>query len=117
MEVKDFDNAGLLEVSQKRASHKAARALIKLGVDVNQRTGKVEDTLLHKAARQGDIGFTAILLEAGAEPNIPNKYGRLPLQIAEQKKHEYLAGLLKEKGARTKSWTEYAKVSENGLAR
>lgn len=91
-----------------RASHEVGRYLLEIGFDPNQRVGKVGGTLLHACAQQGDIGFAAILLEAGADPNLGNKYGKLPLEIAEQRRHQYLGDLLRKHEARVRTHAEIA---------
>lgn len=53
------------------------------------------DTLLHFAARWGDVEAGKLLLGAGAEPNAAGEYGNTPLHDAVgQKKYEFVRLLL-----------------------
>jgi ankyrin repeat protein len=50
--------------------------------DVNYQ-GPFGNTLLHSAVISGDAREVSRLLHAGANPAIPNREGRTPLEIAE----------------------------------
>lgn len=90
---------GLLETAQKHGSHNAARLLIEKGLDVDQKLGRLNDTLLHKCVRQGDGGMVLLLLQEGADPNHRNNQGQTPLDIAGRKREDYIACNLRLFGA------------------
>lgn len=98
LKVKDR-GIGLLEIAQLSEAPNAARYLIDLGVNVDERLGRLQDILLHRCARRGDGGMMTLLLEAGADPNIRNLQGKTPLDVAHSKGLEYMCDNLKEHGA------------------
>ena len=57
-----------LKVAVDRHAVKIGRALIKNGADVHTRHNGA--TLLHDAAKAGDLGFTKLLLESGVSRNV-----------------------------------------------
>src|SRR5258708_1821593 len=65
---------------------------------VNERS-ILGDTLLHFAARWGDEKAGNILLEAGADPNVPGEHDCTPLHNAVAQKHLGFAKLLLARGA------------------
>ena len=54
---------------------------------------------LHRVARKGDINDRKILLEAGANPNLPGEYGFTPLHYAAAWGHHEFVSLLLAYGA------------------
>lgn len=59
------------------------RLLIKHGYAVNRSSGAAKKTLLHVAVEAPDgIKFARVLLEAGANPNLPNDGGDTPVSRA-----------------------------------
>lgn len=67
-------------------------------VDLNARY--CEDTRLHKVAFRGNIWCARLLLEAGADPNIPGDLSVSPLYWAVRSGNLGLARLLLDHGAR-----------------
>jgi ankyrin repeat protein len=57
------------------------------------------DTPLHIAAIRGDLKIGKLLLDAGANPNLPGDYWNTPLHIAVEKKNYEFGKLLLEHGA------------------
>lgn len=92
----------LLEVAQRFEQAGIARTLLARGADPDQRIGKRGNTLLHRSARTGDIGFTALLVEKGAALNAQNSVGQTPLYLAIRHDFEFLAKLLIDAGADAK---------------
>lgn len=72
---------------------KIGRALIKNGADVHTRHNGA--TLLHDAAKAGDLGFTKLLLESGVSRNVKDLRGKTPLFYAKKNKKERVLPLLK----------------------
>lgn len=64
-------------------------------------------TPLHFAAGGGGIDSVEALLEAWANPNVPNKDGDTPLDVAERHNHTEVIKLLK--GNRDSSWVIFQK--------
>jgi len=111
--LQDFDDAllagasieatdmgrSLLEISQYYQRPEFARHLLARGADPDQHVGCRGDTLLHRAARTGDIGFTVVLVEKGATVNAQNEAGQTPLVLATRMGFEFLARHLLENRA------------------
>uniref|UniRef100_A0ACD5VNV3 Uncharacterized protein n=1 Tax=Avena sativa TaxID=4498 RepID=A0ACD5VNV3_AVESA len=62
-------------------SLKCMKLLIKAGADVNCR-GSFMTPLLFATSRGSYINYIQFLLKAGADPNIPDDLGRLPIELA-----------------------------------
>lgn len=76
--------------------------LVNKGYDVDMQDPETGKTALMAAVLQGNYKIVEYLLEAGADPNIKDKYGRTALKIANdhQKNHPYnIIGTLKSYGA------------------
>lgn len=52
------------------------------GANVNIKSSHMQDTALHVAAMSGNVETMRVLLEAGADPNLRNLDGRMPLHEA-----------------------------------
>lgn len=96
---RDFNGKSPLEVAMDRGEIAMARELIRLGANVDQPIGKRGEVILHRAARTGDFGFVALLLELGAKPNPVNAAGKTPLHLAAAKGFQYMADELLRGGA------------------
>lgn len=66
--------------------------------DVNQ-PGDMDDTLLHIAARKGELADVKLLVECGAKVNAIGDIGNTPLHGAAAKGHAGVVKLLLENGA------------------
>lgn len=95
--AKTNDGSHLLEVAQKHGSLAAASFLLVRGVNANVPTSN-QETLLHRAARQGDMGFVSLLLEHGADPESLDRFRRRPVDVA-RPKGGYVHRLLFSKSA------------------
>jgi ankyrin repeat protein len=79
-----------------------AELLLKSGVDVHAKSLGL--TSLHFAANKGHVELAQLFLDHGADVNAPGKAQGVPvtpLSLAEKSKHEKMAALLKERGARS----------------
>ncbi|CAL5052427.1 unnamed protein product [Urochloa decumbens] len=70
-----------LIVALTHRSLKCMKLLIKAGADVNGK-GSVTSPLSIATEQGGYTDFIRFLLKAGADPNIPDDLGRLPIQLA-----------------------------------
>jgi ankyrin repeat protein len=70
------------------------RDLIRAGGSPNLKSGPDEDTLLGLAAAKGDEKVVKVLLENGADREIMNKFGEMPLDVAEEKGYKEVIKLL-----------------------
>ena len=68
--------------------------------DVNYQ-GPFGNTLLHSAAMTGDAREVRRLLDAGADPQIRNREGRTPLQLAEMLGRRAVRALLSAASSRS----------------
>ena len=79
-----------------------AEFLLKSGVDVHAKSLGL--TALHFAANKGHVQLARLFLDHGADVNAAGKAQGvpvIPLALAEKSKHEKMAALLKERGARS----------------
>lgn len=97
--ARDHDDRTALEVTLRHDRPELARRLIDDGADPNQRIGKRGNQLIHLAAETGDIGFMAVLLDEGVNPNSAGHHRRTALHIATKKGFEYLGRTLLDHGA------------------
>lgn len=94
MEIKTKDK-GLtpLQLATMRNKQKSVFALISAGADVHAVEGN-KATALHGAAFNGNLDIVKILVEAGADPMLPDRHGNTPLSLARDKGaievHKYL---------------------------
>lgn len=58
--------------------------LIKKGADINAVMGSKKRTALHKAVSKGNVSIVRLLIEAGADAAIPNKYGKTAIVEAQE---------------------------------
>jgi Ankyrin repeats (3 copies) len=70
----------LLHVAVGQRDFHAIEYLLKAGLDINAK-GDYHATPLYEAAARGDIGLCGLLLQLGADPNIPDHRGTLPHDI------------------------------------
>lgn len=70
------------------------QSLISKGANVNQRFGKMGETVLFRAALWGRREAASLLLGAGADLSVTNKWGNTAFQIAAARGHRAVAELL-----------------------
>jgi len=75
------------------------RELLASGIDINKKSNQYEYTPTYIAAFEGHIDCLRLLIENGADVNIPNKYNYTPTHIAAEKGHVDCLRLLIENGA------------------
>lgn len=73
--------------------------IVKAGLDIDLKIKDVEFTALHLAAMRDRHEFAAALIDAGANPNLPNRDGDTPLDVCRCPK---LCQELRAKGCRRK---------------
>ncbi len=73
------------------------QSLISKGANVNQRFGKMGETVLFRAALWGRRDAASLLMKAGADLSVTNKWGNTPFQIAASRGHKAVAELLLKK--------------------
>src|SRR5262249_48795209 len=74
--------------------------LIEAGSDPNLPGGEWRQTPLHAAARRGNVGVAAALLDGGAGIGPADARGVVPLQRAINCRQHAVAALLRARGAR-----------------
>lgn len=87
----------------------AARLLLERGADVNalSRNERIKTAAIHAAAAAGETGadeatryeLVQLVLDHGADPNLPQPGGFRPIDAARQNGDERVEQLLKERGA------------------
>ena len=65
--------------------------------DVNSRD-RIESTPLHLASQEGHLACVEKLLQAGADPMLPNVDGALPIHMAASNNHDEVVWILLEQG-------------------
>jgi len=68
------------------------------GMDPNLPVDKSGGNAIHLTAQCGQLEITQLLLEAGANPNIPNHRGHLPIKLAISHCHPAVVSLLLDHG-------------------
>lgn len=111
--ARSVQGQSVLEVAQANSRADLVDLLVELGADPNRRLGKQQQTLLHRCAKTGDIGFANALLRAKANPNIQNQFGQTPLHLAAAGGWEYLARALLEAGADPSITADNGKLPES----
>ncbi|XP_044972070.1 poly [ADP-ribose] polymerase tankyrase-1-like [Hordeum vulgare subsp. vulgare] len=70
------------------------KLLIEAGANVHAGGFTGATPLLLACSRRGNVGFVKCLLKAGADPNLPDELGRLPIEIAAVQAEKKLVRLL-----------------------
>ncbi|MCC9645205.1 ankyrin repeat domain-containing protein [Rhodopirellula sp. JC740] len=99
MRARDLNGRCLLEIALRQGRPDLARRLLSLGADPNEAIGKKGDHLIHLAARTGDIGFLAVLLEAEVSPDARGNLRRTTLHCVTKGEFGFMANMLLENGA------------------
>jgi ankyrin repeat domain-containing protein 50 len=85
------------------------------GLDINVLGGRARATALHVAVYRDHIDVAQLLLERGAEPNIPNNIGESPMYWARLNGNGEMQALLEQYGAdisRNPIWNRYFRNRE-----
>jgi len=99
LDAYDIDGRTTLEIAQAYGRCDWVRELVQLGADPNRAIGKGADTLLHRSARKGDVGFSVALLQNGADPNAAGRAGQRPIHLTVRGGFQYLATQFIQLGA------------------
>ena len=84
----------LLMHATKAGKTKLVAALLTAGAGVNIQAARSAQTALHLAAYDGYTSAAAILLGAGADPDLVNKWGETPRGLASSRRHADVAELI-----------------------
>jgi len=99
LSARDFNGRSVLEIALRKGRPETARRLIQGGADPNGAIGKRGDHLIHVAARTGDIGFLAVLLEAEVDPDARGNLRRTALHHVTKGGLEFMGKMLLNNGA------------------
>jgi len=75
----------LMTVCAKANARKCIRVLLEHGWDIHTRASHTLNTPLHDAIYQRNMDAAIVLLDAGADPTLENKWGETPADIARKK--------------------------------
>jgi len=75
------------------------KSMVAAGADVNTHNRRLDETLLHLAARSGHVDITEFLLVQGADPGRGNRRSQRALHLAARAGHREVAELLLKHGA------------------
>ena len=107
LDVNALDNLGstplnfALEYRSKNIDPEVVRFLLDHGADPNV-LAKLQhgNTPLHRASRSGRIEITGLLVEHGANVEVQDDKGRIPLDVATKEQHDEILKFLSEHRAR-----------------
>jgi ankyrin repeat protein len=122
--------ASLLGGKSARGDHRLIAAIRELLVrgranpDLRDRAAIGDDrSALHMASASGSTALTRLLLEHGANPNLPNRFRETPLHFAAERGHLEVAELLIRSGAALNARSRFTRMTpllaaaQNGHAR
>jgi len=72
------------------------KPIIEKGADINALCGSKKRTALHKAVSKGNEEIVRLLLDAGADYKLANKYGKTPYEEAEKRGYQNILMILGE---------------------
>ena len=76
-----------------------AESLIKMGLDVNLKVCRSQTTVMNIAAKYGNHYVLKLLIEAGADVNLTDRYGESPLMFAAANNNDRCIDILIQAGA------------------
>ena len=91
---KEYGRLSMLQLAEKHHANSVVPLLVRSGADLFEQIGSKKDSLLHRAARNENVGFACALLNEGLSPNLRNARGEVPLHIAARTGQAYLAKYL-----------------------
>jgi RNA polymerase sigma factor (sigma-70 family) len=86
-----------LETTAQYSQLKSIEQMLVDGIDADARDENGQ-TLLHWAAMHGYLDATEFLIQHRSSPNVKDKDGKTPLQVAEEMGHQQVADLLRRYG-------------------
>lgn len=89
-----------IHVAASQNQPECARILIAKGARINARQGRTGATPLMIAVMKGNYDVAKVLIDLGADMNVPLNNGVSPLVLATRKGDTRMTALLKSKGAR-----------------
>jgi len=97
---KASDGCSAIQIAAKQGNEEIAKLLAEKinSNDLNEQAGKSEWTALHFAADGGFTEIVRLLLHRGADPNVQDSTGLMPLHCAAQKGHGEVLKILLEHG-------------------
>ncbi|KAF7667081.1 hypothetical protein LDENG_00078890 [Lucifuga dentata] len=93
-EMVSEDHAGMCYKVVKLGTPDVAEALLRAGANPNLRDPICSLTVTHDAARDGFLDTVRVLVEHGAEVNLADDHGNLPLHLAAREGHLEVVKLL-----------------------
>lgn len=106
----DSENVYLLHWAAINNRLEIAKYLIELGVKVDAIGGELETTALNWAARSGHIHMCILLIQNGADPNLPDIEGYSTIHVASMFGHSNVVAYLLVKGIDVSNLNKYPKV-------
>ncbi|KAJ9295853.1 hypothetical protein DTO271G3_5876 [Paecilomyces variotii] len=100
LKAKNWANRTPLNLAIARANVVLVRTLLLEGAHPNQPSGSLDNPPLSTAAKNGDEEVVRLLLQYGADVNLPNKARETPLFFAAKAKQFKLATFLLSEGAK-----------------
>ncbi len=98
--IKGYNGATLLHLAIENDDVARVKKLLAAGADTEARTSFDNETMLHKASKQGNAEIVTMLLDMEAKLELKTKYGRTALAIAMHRNHTNIVKILLDAGAR-----------------
>ncbi|EEF41481.1 protein VAPYRIN [Ricinus communis] len=95
LDLRDREGRTPLHLAASRGNIRCAKVLVESGADKDARS-KDGRTVLYRAAANGDRRMVEMLIEMGADPTIADDRGRSAFDVARDKGHEEIVGILEQ---------------------
>uniref|UniRef100_A0AC35GT38 Ankyrin repeat domain-containing protein 29 n=1 Tax=Panagrolaimus sp. PS1159 TaxID=55785 RepID=A0AC35GT38_9BILA len=94
----DFEKANNGATALFKASQKGHEKVVKILLENKPNLGLLKngETCLHAAALFGNLSIAKMLINAGSDPRLPNRFGETPLDLAIQMNYEEIVEFLKK---------------------